>query len=84
MKTAQPSICIASRRFYCSELGFIAILESVACDAVKFSGATEDKFKSKTARQSSKFKSAAVVGTAMRQIYGRCDCEYGSMAAGCD
>ena len=30
------------------ELGFIAILESAACDAVKFSGATRDKFKSET------------------------------------
>ena len=41
MKTARPFICIVSRRFYCLALGFIAILESAACDAVKFSGAAE-------------------------------------------
>ena len=30
------------------ELGFIAILESAACGAAKFSGTAEDKFKSGT------------------------------------
>ena len=47
MKTARPFICIASRRFYCSELGFIAALKNAACDAVKFSGAAEGKFRAK-------------------------------------
>ena len=61
-------------------LGFIAILESAACDAVKFSGAAEGKFRARrrggavnlrvlrlSARQCGKFMDAAIAGTAVRR-----------------
>ena len=70
MKTARPFICSASRRFYCLGLGFIVTLENAACDAAKFSGATEGKFKAR------RHGNAANLWVLRLRV--------GSAAAGCD